>query len=125
MNKNRVPINWQVLSDAAEGDAAAMKELAAIYLHQGVKTLRKLRSAVQNIKPGKVVDAAHRFLGSSRFFGATEIGKPLAALVKKGRSGRLGPTAVQLVDQTEKEFVRIKQFFKSLGKKKPGSVRDA
>ncbi len=111
------PVDWKIFRAATDGDQAAMKELAAIYLQQGVKTVKKLRSAVEHEKPEEVVEAAHRFLGSSRFFGATEIGKPLAALLKRGRSRRLGPASERLVDQTEKEFVRINQFFKALREK--------
>jgi HPt (histidine-containing phosphotransfer) domain-containing protein len=117
MTKRDIPINLKTLHEATDSDEAVMKELVVIYLDQGGKTIKKLRSAVQHEDPEKVMKVAHRFLGSSRFFGATAIGKPLAALQDMSRSGRLGPTAVKLVDRTEKEFIRIGDYFNALHEK--------
>jgi HPt (histidine-containing phosphotransfer) domain-containing protein len=104
------PVDWNVLRAATDNDKAALKEVVSIYLHQGVKNVKALRSAVQRQDPDEVAMLAHKFLGSSRFFGATEIGKPLAILMKMGRSHQLSPNAAELVELTEKEFSRIKQF---------------
>jgi len=120
VNKNAIPIDWNILRAATDGDEAAIQELSAIYLQQGIKRLKKLRSAVLRKDSEQVTEVAHAFLGSSRFFGASGIGKPLAALLKMGRAQRLGPTAAQLMDRTEKEFARIDYFFKTRRKKTLG-----
>jgi len=107
---SRDPVDWNVLRAATDNDKGAMKEVISIYLHEGVKKVKALRSAVEGQDPDQIVMLAHQFLGSSRFVGATEIGKPLSALVKMGRSHQLNSTAAQLVNRTEKEFVRIDHF---------------
>ena len=110
---NTLPVNWTVLQEATDNDKAAMKEVVLIYLKQGMKNVNELRSAVLRNYAEQVEVLAHRFLGSSRFVGATGIGIPLAALVKMGRSRRLTPSASQLVDQAEKEFIRIEHYLKA------------
>ena len=105
-------IDWNILRGATDGDETAMKEVVALYLRLGPKNLKELRSAVVRKDPTQVAALAHRFLGSSRFIGATEMGTPLAALVKMGRSRRLSSAAAGLVDRTEEEFVRIDQYLK-------------
>ena len=107
-----VPINWKILREATDNDKEAMEELVSIYLRQGLQKVKELRVAVQERDSWQVTIHSHQFLGSSRFFGATQIVKPLASLMKMGRSGRIGSTATRLVDQTEKELNRIGQFFK-------------
>jgi len=109
-----LPVDREVLSAATDGDKAATKEIVSIYLLQGVKSVKELRSAVKRDDSQQVAALAHRFLGSSRFFGAKDIGKPLEALLKMGRSKRLSAKAAGLVDLTEKEFLRIDRFFKNL-----------
>ena len=113
MTTPALPVDWKILRAATDDDETAMKELVTIYLYQGSKNVKKLRAAVEQKDPKQVTAVAHGFLGSSRFFGATQIVKPLAALVTLSRAHRLGPAAAQLVDQTAKEFVRINQFFKA------------
>ena len=110
---NMLPVNWDVLRDATDNDKAAMKEIILIYLRTGVENVKELRSAVQREDPAQVASLAHRFLGSSRFLGATKIGIPLAALMKMGRTRRLSPSAAHLVDRTEKELVRIDHYVKT------------
>lgn len=107
------PVDWNVLRAATDNDKAAMKEVVSVYLHQGMKSVAELRSAVDRKDPDEVAALAHRFLGSSRFVGATEIGAPLEALVKMGRSHRLSAAAAQLLDRTEKEFERLGHCLKT------------
>ena len=107
------PVNWTLLRAVTDNDKQAIKEVVLIYLRQGARNVKALRSAVRRDDLRQVAVLAHRFLGSSRFFGATAIGKPLAALLKMSRSQRLSPKAAALVERTEKEFVRISQFLKA------------
>ena len=107
-----LPVDRDVLLAATDGNEDVIKEIVSIYLRQGIKSVKKLRSAVKRDDPEQVAALAHRFWGSSRFFGADDIGKPLAALLKMGRSRHLSSKAPGLVDRTEQEFVRIDQFFK-------------
>jgi len=107
------PIDWSVLRAAADNDKGTMKEVVSIYRHQGGKNVIELRAAVQSKDPEKVATLAHRFLGSSRIIGAGVIGKHLAALQKMGQSFCLGSKAARLMDQTEKEFIRINHYLKS------------
>lgn len=111
---NTQPVDWSVLRAATDNDKSAMKEVVSVYLHQGFKSVKESRTAIQREDPDEVAALAHRFLGSSRFVGATEIGIPLEALVKMGRSRRLSATAVQLLDRTEKEFVRLGHYLKTV-----------
>jgi len=113
MSELSIPVDWKVLNAATDGDDGEMKELAAIYLEEGAKNVKKLRSAVRHEEPVQVAEIAHRFLGSSRFFGAKGIGVPLTALLKMSRSRHLGHEAAHLVNRTEKEFNRIDQYFKA------------
>jgi HPt (histidine-containing phosphotransfer) domain-containing protein len=108
-----LPANWDILRAATDNDEDAMKEVVSVYLHQGIKNVKELRSAVQREDPEEVAALAHRFLGSSRFLGAEDISVPLAALVTMGRSHHLNSTAHALVDQTEKEFVRLDHYLKT------------
>ena len=112
MTKMTIPIDWDVLNAATDGDSTAIKELVNLYLNQGSENIRALRAAIQSGKTALVADLAHRFLGSSRFFGATAIGKPLGALMQLGRSHQLGSPAIQHIDDAEREFGRIEEFFK-------------
>ena len=105
-------IDWEILRNATDGDNAAIKEVIAIYLLQGPKNVKALRAAVARDDFAQVAMLAHKFLGSSRFFGATEIDKPLTALLKMGRLRRLSSKASTHVDHTEQEFDRISEFLK-------------
>jgi HPt (histidine-containing phosphotransfer) domain-containing protein len=120
MTAHALPVDWKILRAATDGDEAEMQELVSIYLRQGSKNLQKLRAAVEQENSQQVAELAHGFLGSSRFFGATQIVKPLTALLKLGRADSLGSAAAELVDQTEQEFVRIDQFFKTPRQKPSG-----
>ena len=82
-------------------------------VYQGIQSVKELRSAVERKDPDGVAALAHRFLGSSRFVGATEIGIPLEALVKMGRSHRLSAMAATLLDRTEEEFDRLGRCLKT------------
>jgi HPt (histidine-containing phosphotransfer) domain-containing protein len=107
-----LPIDWKILRTATDGDEAVIKEIISIYLREGPKNVKELRSAVASADTKQVAALAHRFLGSSRFFGATEIGKPLTALLKMARARRLSAKAAEYVNRAEKEFVRIHEFLK-------------
>ncbi len=83
------PVDLAQLRDAADGDPAEMRDLAAIFLEQADEVLPELEAALAAGTAQKVNSLAHMLAGASASCGMIALVPPLRELERMGECGKL------------------------------------
>ncbi|HMF15118.1 MAG TPA: response regulator, partial [Gemmataceae bacterium] len=94
-------IDWSAALDYVGGDEALLRDLIGIFLSEGPRWLRELRSAIADADTDAVKRLAHNLKGSVRLFGAKSAFDPAFLLERMGRSGNLSGAAEALATLEE------------------------
>ncbi len=105
------PVNLARLWDAANGDAAFVRELADLYLDQTTEQLGLLRQAVSQRSAPDIERVAHRCKGGSGSCGVTALAAMFQDLEHRGRENNL-ENVDKLFEDIEKEYARVQAFLK-------------
>jgi HPt (histidine-containing phosphotransfer) domain-containing protein len=106
------PVDFSILKTFSDGDVEVEKKLMGLYVGQADKLLQILAENRANKGARLWSETAHALKGSSASIGA----KALAELCSNAQ--RFGGTAEEqaaLFSEIENEYVRVKDYLKTLG----------
>jgi HPt (histidine-containing phosphotransfer) domain-containing protein len=106
------PVDMDRLMEFTDGSPDNLRELVELYLTQTTEQLAKLRAAVAAADPAEVRRVAHSCAGASATCGMRHLVPLLRELERQGKEGTL-TDAGNVVEQTTREFERIRLFLES------------
>ena len=96
------------LSELGDGDPDWLKMVIAQFMQDATSRIVKIKACIETNEPSALKELAHALKGSSGNMGAAAMSSLCQKLQAAGGSGRL-EGAIQLVDQLESEFARVKK----------------
>jgi HPt (histidine-containing phosphotransfer) domain-containing protein len=107
------PVDEERLRLVSDGNPQGLARLIATYLRSTQDDMQHLRQALKDGSAKEVHRVAHGCAGASETFGMTAIVTPLRELMNLTKQGRLTKSATLLLDQAQREFDRIKSYWKA------------
>ena len=112
------PVDMERLHDFTNGNAEDLRDLINLYLKQTGEQVAQLLAAAQAGSAPDVRRLSHSCAGASATCGMGRIVPPLRELERDADEGRLDH-AIELSNQVEQEFIRIKNFLDDYLAKQP------
>jgi HPt (histidine-containing phosphotransfer) domain-containing protein len=88
MDEDSVEIDFSVLDELAEGDAAVLADLVAMFVRHTTKAIGKARSVLAAGQAVEVARIAHTAIGFTATIGVTGLVPALRELERAAREGR-------------------------------------
>ena len=103
------PVDMDRMNDLTDGNNDSLRELVEMYFNQTNGQMVQMHAAIRAGNAEDVRRVAHSCAGASATLGMTQLVPKLRDLEKLGATGAL-PGAPEILEKTEMEYNRIKEF---------------